>query len=240
MNILKNIRDSSKIFLAQTALHLEGIHLDSVDTLELINSDNKKVFEVDEEDAIIMRNVVNTLDYLKTIDFDNTDINLDLYIKLNSILAKDQALFVGKLRDTPTFIGCIDEEIGVYDKKFIINEVAKLNSINNDNFRKIIPEVFCRLSRMQPFYDGNKRSTNFLCNIALIKKNIGLFFIDYDNLKDFNINLKDYYQNQNNNILEFIGNKLIRTANELEKEELVNSKICEVDQKNSKTSMQGN
>ena len=216
MDILRHFREQSKIFLAQTALHLEGIHLDEVDTKELLTKSNKKFFDVDEEDAIIMRNIVNALDYLETLDFAKIDIDLNLYIHINSILADEQALFVGKLRDCPTAIGCIETEISVYDHDKIIQEINRLKTLTFNNYKKIVPDVFCKLARMQPFFDGNKRSTNFLCNIALIKNNLGIFYIDYEHLSTFNSYLKEYYQEKSNKILEFIGNKLIRTWEQLE------------------------
>ncbi|MBO4335131.1 MAG: Fic family protein [Desulfovibrio sp.] len=215
MDTVKHLRNSSKIFLAQSAFLLEGIHLDAIDTSDLINSENKKVFEVDEEDSIVLRNVINALDFLESIDYNKISINLDLYIKLNAILANEQALFVGKLRDIPTTIGCIKEQIGVYKEDEIVKEIDNLNNINKDNFKKIIPEVFCKLSRMQPFFDGNKRSTNFLCNVALIKNDIGIFFIDFQSLNEFNLKLKDYYQNKNKDIFNFIANNLIKSNEEL-------------------------
>ena len=95
MDILKCLREKDKISFAQTALHLEGIHLNEDDTSDLLANKNRKVFDVNEEDAIIMRNVVNALNYLETLDFDNINIDLCLYIKFNSILADEQARFVG-------------------------------------------------------------------------------------------------------------------------------------------------
>lgn len=209
MDIVQQFRLEEKVFLAETAFHLEGIHFDEVQIADLLNNQNKTVLDLDEDAAIIIRNVIDTLDYLQENDLKKIKIDLDLYIKLNSLLAKDQALFVGRLRDIPTVIGCIKDDIPVYEKDMIEKEIHKLNNINKDNFREIIPSVFCRLSRMQPFFDGNKRSTNFLCNIALMKNNLGLFVINYENLKDFNRYLKDYYQEKNSDILKFIGNNLI-------------------------------
>ena len=211
MHILKKLRLESKIFLAQTALHLEGIHLNDVDTKDLLTNSTTKCFDVDEEDAIVMRNVVDALNFMASLDFQNITIDLDLYIHLNSILADEQALYTGILRNCPTSIGCIKEDIPVYDKSVIVTEIERLKNINFKNFRQIIPDVFCKLSRMQPFFDGNKRSTNFLCNVALIKKDIGIFYIDYDHLASFNKHLKNYYQGKDNKIIQFIGNELIKT-----------------------------
>ena len=71
------------------------------------------------------------------------------------------------------------------------------------------PKFFCELSLMQPFFDGNKRSTNLLCNSVLLKKDIGLFIIDQKSIDTFNSYLYQYYTKQNMDIFEFIGNELI-------------------------------
>ena len=69
---------------------------------------------------------------------------------------------------------------------------------------------------MQLFFDGNKRSTLFLCNLALIKNNLGLFFVNHENIIIFNENLMYYYQNININIVNFIENNLIKSFSETE------------------------
>ncbi|MBR4607673.1 MAG: Fic family protein [Lachnospiraceae bacterium] len=217
MNTQMKLQDASKILLAQTALLFEGIHLDYTDTLRLLNGVDVHAFGLDEVDTIILRNVVNALHFLENTDFNKTNIDLDLYITLNSILAEEQALFVGKLRDIPTSIGCIEEEIGVYDKKDIMHEIERLNFIDAGNVKNVVPKVFCRLARMQPFFDGNKRSTNFLCNAALNKKNLGIFFVNDENVQDFNLHLKDYYQGKNEKIFQFIGDKLMKSAHDIDK-----------------------
>lgn len=142
IDIMKYLREKDKIFLSQTALHLEGIHLNEDDTSDLLANKNRKVFDVNEEGAIIMRNVVNALNYLEALDFDNINIDLCLYIKLNSILDDEQALFVGELRYCKTSIGCIEEEISVYDKNEIVAEINRLESLSIENYKEVVPDVF--------------------------------------------------------------------------------------------------
>lgn len=127
----------------------------------------------------------------------------------------EQALFVDKLRNLPTFLGCIEGEIPVYSQDKIIAEVEQLNLITQENFRNIVPEVFCKLSRRQPFFDGNKRATYFLGNNAWLKTDLGLFYLDYAELCWFNYYLKDYYQGKNSKIFYFIGQKFIRNFSQL-------------------------
>lgn len=68
---------------------------------------------------------------------------------------------------------------------------------------------------MQPFFDGNKRSTAFLCNASLIKKNLGIFSIHYEKLGTFNSLLMDYYTGVNKKILDYINEELIVSVKQL-------------------------
>lgn len=217
MNIFQ---EKNKIFLAQTALHLEGIHLNYINTKELLETDTVDAFDVDDEDAIVMHNVFNTLNFLENIDFSTISVNLPFYIKLNSILADQQALYTGFLRNQPVSIGCISEPIPVYPQNKIQEKINILNSINESTFRHIVPKIFCELSLMQPFFDGNKRSTNFLCNSVLLKKDLGLFIIDKNSIDMFNSYLYQYYTKQNIEIFEFIGNELIYSKDKLLQDEM--------------------
>ena len=218
--IINIFRERNKIFLAQTALHLEGIHLDYVNTKELLETDTIDAFGIDDEDAIVMHNVVNALNFLESINFSNLSIDIQYYITLNSILADQQALYTGFLRNQPVSIGCIPEPIPVYQEEMIQEKIDILNAVDENTFRNIVPKIFCELSLMQPFFDGNKRATNFLCNSVLLKKDIGLFIIDKNNIDKFNSYLYQYYTKQNTDIFEYIGSELIFTRNELVNDEI--------------------
>ncbi|MBE6440775.1 MAG: Fic family protein [Desulfovibrio desulfuricans] len=165
-----------------------------------------------------MRNVVAALDFLETINMKQVSIDLDLYIKLNALLAIDQALETGHLRNQPVSIGCIPEDIEVFDKSLIEHEIKRIADITETDFREVIPDAFCRLARMQPFFDGNKRTTAFLCNVSLLKRGLGLFIINDEKLGRFNALLFEYYTGKNNDILEFIGNECIISVEQLAKE----------------------
>ena len=56
-------REKCKLFLAQTALCLEGIHLDHANTRELLETGTINAFDVDDEDSIVMHNVVNAINF---------------------------------------------------------------------------------------------------------------------------------------------------------------------------------
>ena len=83
MNIIKMYK-KCKISLAQTALHLEGMHLDDIQTEDLLDRQTHQYFEADEDDAIVMRNIIDTLNYLENLDLSNISIDINLYITLTS------------------------------------------------------------------------------------------------------------------------------------------------------------
>ncbi|MBQ7607672.1 MAG: Fic family protein [Desulfovibrionaceae bacterium] len=209
MNHSTILTEKTKIFLAHTALHLEGIHLNEVQIKDLLDKNIHEYFDADEEDAIVMRNVVNALNYLESIIVDRQVIDLNLYITFNAILAYEQALETGHLRTRPVVISCIPNDIPPCEEKDVVGEIKKIATIDDKNFKKVISSAFCKLIRMQPFFDGNKRSTAFLCNAAILKKNLGLFVINYENLGKFELLLTDYYTKKNNDILQFIEDELI-------------------------------
>ena len=96
---LKDFRREVKIHFAQSLCRFEGIYLTDIQTEKLLNKENFEMLDFPEEESLVIDNVVNTLNYMESLDISHLDVDLDLYIKLNSMLAKDQALFTGVLRN---------------------------------------------------------------------------------------------------------------------------------------------
>lgn len=219
-NSLLKLRQHDKIRLAQTLMHLEGISLDYVATKELIMTRcTVEACYVDEASAVVIRNVMDGLDFLETLDLEEIRLDEDLYIRLNAILAREQALFTGSFRSGNVSIDCLPDEIPPADRAEIAECLEKLENMTLENHRVIVPEVFCRLCRMQPFWDGNKRTASFLCNIASIRKNAGIFVLkDEAQTARFIQLLTEYYTEKNDLLLEYIGQELILSQEALEKD----------------------
>lgn len=62
---------------------------------------------------------------------------------------------------------------------------------------------------MQPFMDGNKRSSLLICNLALLKHKFGIFVIPTQKYSEFEKYLRDFYQSKNTNIYEYIKNEFL-------------------------------
>lgn len=208
---LKDFRREVKIHFAQSLCRFEGINLTDIQTEKLLNKENFEMLDFPEEDSIVIDNVVNTLNYMESLDISQLKVDLDLYIKLNSMLAKDQALFTGVLRNGLSSIPCIGQ-IPVPDQTKVEEEIAKLNSVSSDNYKSVVSECFCTLSRLQPFWDGNKRTTLFLCNVQLIKNDFDLLIIQKDKYADFEEHLTAFYTEENKDIIDYLaGNCFIKT-----------------------------
>lgn len=201
---LKDFRREVKIHFAQSLCRFEGIYLTDIQTEKLLNKENFEMLDFPEEESLVIDNVVNTLNYMESLDISHLDVDLDLYIKLNSMLAKDQALFTGVLRNGLSSIPCIGQ-IPVPNEAKVEEEIAKLNSVSPDNYKSVVSECFCNLSRLQPFWDGNKRTTLFLCNVQLIKNDFDLLIIQKDKYADFEEYLTAFYTEENNDIIDYLA-----------------------------------
>ncbi len=209
---LKDYRREIKIHFAQSLCRFEGINLTDIQTEKLLNKENFEMLDFPEEESLVIDNVVNTLNFMDSIDILKLNVDLELYIKLNSMLAKEQALFTGALRNGLSSIPCIGQ-IPIPSQERVEEEITKLNKITPDNYKYVVSECFCNLSRLQPFGDGNKRTTLFLCNIQLIKKDFDLLIIQKDKYADFEEHLTAFYTEENQDIIDYLAdNCFIKTV----------------------------
>lgn len=232
MELLEEFRFNLKVFLAQNLLRFEDINLDIIKTKNLIENNLISEIRFDAENAIVVRNIINTLNFFRDAPFDTLEINRNLFININAMLAKEQALEVGKLRDGDVFIDCIKDPIKPPISSDLDRCLFDLDNCNSANYRSLIPESFSKLARMQPFFDGNKRSALFICNVALIKKNLGIFFIKNELYPEFQVLLTDFYTQNSKKLFDFLEKKciydhkaIIELKNEYKK---ISNRICKV------------
>ena len=182
--------------IATTILNFEGINLLKQDIAHLLVT--KKInLMLDDVDQRIINNLFNTFDFIENLDLDRLDINLELYKRLNKKLTFEQALWPGELRTQTAYIKSICEDIPPCQLEFLKQELLKLNNIEKKHYKEVIINCFMALIRSQPFYDGNKRSTLLLCNLALYKHHLGYFFIPDSQYKEFDHKLTLFYRDNN-------------------------------------------
>lgn len=209
MDLLEEFRFNLKVFLAQSLLRFEDINLDIIKTKNLIENNLISEIRFDTENAIVVRNIINTLNFFRDVPFNALEINRNLFININAMLAKEQALEVGKLRNGDVFIDCIKEPIKPPLSTDLDRCLSNLDNCYSANYRSVIPETFSKLARMQPFFDGNKRSALFICNVALIKKNLGIFFIKNELYPEFQVLLTDFYTQNSKKLFNFLEKNCI-------------------------------
>ena len=212
---LKDFRREVKINFAQTLCRFEGIILTDIQTEKLLNNDNFAMLDFPEDESLIINNVINTLNYMESLNLLKQNIDLNLYIQLNSFLAKDQALVTGALRNGLCSIPCIGQ-IPVPEVENVQKEISALNNITKDNYKSVVSECFCNLSKLQPFWDGNKRTTLCLCNAQLIKNDFDLLVIQKDNYAVFEEHLTDFYTASDKTIVDFLAKNCFIKTNPLE------------------------
>lgn len=194
----------NKVLLVQNILRFEDILIDEEQTNSLLKHDLYNFDKADDEIKTIVQNLLNTFEYLEQITLNTLKIDNDLYILLNTLLAKDQALEVGKYRDGDCFIRCIETPIKPPSQALLDDNLSLLCNMTKENYKEIVSKVFCTLIRNQPFFDGNKRSTLMLCNLALKKKGLGNFVILNKDYEKFSTELSKFYTKNNRDILNFL------------------------------------
>ncbi len=214
MSNLKQFKQDTKAHIARTLLHFENINLNQLQTRQLLAT--KTLHRaVDDVDATIVKNLLDTFDYIEQLDLSALTIDHDLFIDINHRLAKEQALFTGRYRDSLGRIGCIDKPIAIPDPEKINAILQALCDIHAKNYKSVVADAFMHLAKMQPFFDGNKRASLFLCNIALAKKELGYFSIPNEKYCQFEEYLTLFYRdNQPEKLKQLIENALIVGNNE--------------------------
>ena len=79
LDLLSAFRENLKIFLAQNLMRFEDIVVDPVRTRDLIENRYTREISFDAENTLIIKNIINALDYLKILDLRNLKINDELF-----------------------------------------------------------------------------------------------------------------------------------------------------------------
>ena len=215
MELKQLFRQEIKVFFAQTLFRFEGMALSQVQTRQLLDKEKKKELHFDFDQTQIINNVIEALDFIDKVDLKTISIDSNTYIKLNEILAKNQALETGKFRDQEGYIPCIENPIPPVKAEEIEKQLNMLDHVDKNNFKIRVPIIFSELIKAQPFFDGNKRTTLFICNLALLKKDLGVFYIKNDKYPEFEEKLTDFYTGKNRAVQVFLEENCIYKKNEL-------------------------
>lgn len=148
------------------------------------------------------------MDAWKYVLYSPKKMDVDQVIYLQGIIAKNQALEWGKLRTGKVMVSGTNYEPPVVKKKELKTLIDDFEKAKNKY--KCASELLPRLIKMQPFWDGNKRTAFLTINRLLIESNLGLIILNEKLLLEFNKLLNDYYNNENKikEISKFIETKM--------------------------------
>ena len=110
--------------------------------------------------------------------------DVDELIKINEIVAKDQALAVGSLRTGDVFVSGTDYKPPLPTKEEIAKLIRYFRSRKNKKHAASV--VLIRLIKSQPFWDGNKRTAFISVNKLLLENDMPQLIVSDKNLYEFN------------------------------------------------------
>ncbi len=194
---------------------VEGVNITSEHIEKIIKYDDLKVDVSDVLDSFALKTVLN-LKYAwdEVMSKLDNSVTLEYIININAIIARDEALEIGKLRNKPVPVSgkyMIDPP----DEKKMRLDIQRFTQLRERHkYEQDILGLYLHLIVSQPFYDGNKRTAFLIANHLLISLGIGILIIKDENLADFNhlldaVYASDSQVNKNNFIKFLMGNCII-------------------------------
>ncbi len=121
---------------------------------------------------------------IKQAKGNNFNLSKDNFIKINSIIALNEALEVGEFREFQVGVGdYLPPKTTLLDGLFT-NMVKNINS-KTSHFEKAY-DLHLISSRNQYFYGGNKRTSQLIMNGYLISNGLPPITVKPENIKEYN------------------------------------------------------
>ncbi len=180
--------------LARSLMLFEGYEITGDEAAGIFEDFDSAASSLDAGGRRAARGIVDAFSYMQAPAFRRARLDLRLYSTINRLLAFEEALAPGKLRASDGYIPCVSHPIRPATEADLAPCFQALSGLGGDSFKKDAASVFCRLCALQPFYDGNKRSTSMLCNVALARKGLALLCIPPEKYPAFSDLLALCYQ----------------------------------------------
>jgi len=169
--ILKKEFERLSIELSWKSSQIEGNTYSLLDT-EILIKENKEAEGHKKEEAIMILNHKKALDYIIENKEDFKKINLRKIENIQKLIVEDLGIKQG-IRELP--VGIIGTRYRPLDNKYQIEEVVektiKLINSSKNPFEKALVLILM-VSYIQPFEDGNKRTSRLLGDAILLAYNI--------------------------------------------------------------------
>lgn len=144
----------------------------------------------------------------KQIENDNFEITKDNFIKINSIVAVNEALKVGDFRDSQVYISNCEytpPKSSELDNKFS----SMIESFNRKTQVEVkASDLFLDSARNQYFFDGNKRTAQLMMNGYLISQGKSPRSIPKETIEEYNEKMTRFYEtNDKTEMYDFLEKK---------------------------------
>lgn len=190
------------------ASKIEELNLTKEEVINILDGINVPNVKIDEINTIL-----NLRDAWKFIlDNINEKVSLELILKVNSYVSRNESLSWGTLRTGNVGISGTDYIPKIPEEKEVLKEIDNILAIPDITLRSIKYMLYGM--RNQLFWDGNKRTSMIIANKIMIMNGKGIILVKDENLLEFNILLTDYYtKGEDTKIIEFLYNKCIYGLN---------------------------
>lgn len=197
--IVENIYNSAK---------LEGCNVNFPDTQTILDGISVPNLKISDIECIL-----NLRDAWKFLLSNITKpFELEFVYKINSYVARNEALEWGGLRHGSVGISGTDYVPPIPVKDDVIREIEKINNIENATERAI--KYFLWGMRSQLFWDGNTRTSTLCANKILTQEGKGILSVKEQDLREFNQRLTEFYTTNNYLVIEdFVYERCIRGIN---------------------------
>lgn len=194
--IVENIYNSAKLEGCDVTFPDTQTILDGLSVPDLKISDMECVLNLRDAWKFLLNNITKPFE-------------LEFVCKLNSYVARNEALEWGVLRTGNVGISGTDYVPSTPVQASVVKEIESINTIENVTERAI--RYFLWGMRKQLFWDGNKRTSNLCANKILIKEGKGILSVKERDLREFNQRLTEFYNSNDYSVIEdFIYAKCIR------------------------------
>ena len=207
-----NLTLEQNIFLAKRNLvdniyanaRMEGLNITFPETKTILEGVNVPNLKIDEIQCIL--NLRDAWKYL--INNIHADFNLDFISKINELVARNESIAWGVLRQGGVQITGTDYIPEIPDEEDVKKQINNILQIENATERAI--EYMLYGMRSQLFWDGNKRTSTICANKIMIENGCGIIKVPDNKLKDFTVLLSEFYStNSKEKIKQFIFDNCI-------------------------------
>ena len=212
MNNKYNLTLEQNIFLAKRNLvdniyanaRMEGLNITFPETKTILEGVNVPNLKIDEIQCIL--NLRDAWKYL--INNIHADFNLDFISKINELVARNESIAWGVLRQGGVQITGTDYIPEIPDEEDVKKQINNILQIENATERAI--EYMLYGMRSQLFWDGNKRTSTICANKIMIENGCGIIKVPDNKLKDFTVLLSEFYStNSKEKIKQFLFDNCI-------------------------------